>query len=217
MANDGMSPGLKSPPVKVSRKAVVKARFADQVRFLGSVIRAPRSVGAIAPTSAETARRMASHIDLTSGLPVLELGPGTGAITEVILSTGLTPERLHAIEYSASFCRLLQERFPAAKFHQGDAFDLRATLANRLGGNAPAQFDCVISGLPLLNFAKEKRCQLLASALSVLPAGRPFVQFSYGLIPPVPIDDPSISPSRARPGIIRNVPPARVWTYRRKT
>ena len=103
-----------------------------------------------------------------------------------------------------------------AKFLQGDAFDLESTLARHLGEKAPKQFDCVISGLPLLNFAKEKRCQLLEAALSVLPAGRPFVQFSYGIIPPVPVDDPAIVVSRSR-WIFRNVPPARVWTYRLRT
>lgn len=215
MTSDGIPPAMPTPPVKISRKAVVKARFADQVRFLGSVLRAPRAVGAIAPTASETARLMASHIEVPSGLPVLELGPGTGAITREILATGLPPDRLHAIEYSAAFCRLLQEKFPGANFHQGDAFDLRATLAARLGEDAPGRFDCVISGLPLLNFPKEKRCQLLDAALSVLEPGRPFVQFSYGIIPPVPVDDPSIVVKRSS-WIIRNVPPARVWTYRRK-
>jgi phosphatidylethanolamine/phosphatidyl-N-methylethanolamine N-methyltransferase len=215
VTSDGIPPALPVPPVKISKKAVVKARFADQVRFLGSVIRAPRSVGAIAPTSGDTARLMASHIDVSSGLPVLELGPGTGAITQAILSTGLPSERLHAIEYSASFCRVLQEKFPGAKFLQGDAFDLRATLDARLGDAAPQLFDCVISGLPLLNFAKEKRCQLLKAALSVLEPGRPFVQFSYGIIPPVPVDDPDIAVARSSWNL-RNVPPARVWTYRRK-
>jgi len=216
LETEGLSHTSKTPPVKLSRKAVVKARFADQVRFLGSVIRAPRSVGAIAPTSAETARMMASHIDLASGLPVLELGPGTGAITSAILGTGLSPARLCAVEYSAAFCRLLNDRFPGAQFLQGDAFDLAATLSDRLGDAAPDRFDCVISGLPLLNFEKEKRVHLLRSALSVLEPGRPFVQFSYGIIPPVPVTDPDIAVTRSRWNF-RNVPPARVWVYRRRS
>ncbi|MFZ2103123.1 MAG: methyltransferase domain-containing protein [Oricola sp.] len=211
-----MTTALQQSPVKISRKAVIKARFVDQVRFLGSVIRAPRSVGAIAPTSAETARLMASNIDVGSGLPVLELGPGTGAITEWILRTGIAPERLVAIEYSAVFCRLLQEKYPRSKILQGDAFDLDGTLAAHLGDAVPERFDCVICGLPLLNFPKEMRLQLLHGALSVLAPGRPFVQFSYGLVPPVPVDDPSISVTRSR-WVIRNMPPARVWVYRRKT
>ena len=211
MATEGEPLPLQTPAVRKSRKAVVKARFADEVRFLGSLLRAPRSVGAIAPTSSETAMLMASHIDLDSGLLVLELGPGTGAITTAILGTGLAPLRLYAVEYSAAFCRLLRDRFPGANFLQGDAFDLPASL----GEAAPPAFDCVISGLPLLNFPKEKRAHLLQTALDLLEPGRPFVQFSYGIIPPIPLSDPSITVTKSR-WIIRNVPPARVWVYRRK-
>ncbi|MCI5077782.1 methyltransferase domain-containing protein [Oricola sp.] len=199
----------------MSRKAVIKARFADQVRFFGSLLRAPRAVGAIAPTSSETAQLMASHITTASDLPVLELGPGTGAITAAILATGIAPGRLFAVEYSAAFCRLLNEKFAGAQFLQGDAFDLDATLRAHLGDAAPERFDCVISGLPLLNFPKEKRVQLLHAALSVLEPGRPFVQFSYGLIPPIDIAEPGIAVTRSR-WIVRNVPPARVWVYRRR-
>lgn len=215
MVTEGEPLPLQTPAVKKSRKAVVKARFADEVRFLGSLLRAPRSVGAIAPTSSETATLMASNIDLDSGLPVLELGPGTGAITTAILGTSLAPGRLYAVEYSAAFCRLLRDRFPGANFLQGDAFDLPGTLAERLGDTAPAAFDCVISGLPLLNFPKEKRAHLLQTALALLEPGRPFVQFSYGIIPPIPLSDPSVVVTKSR-WIIRNVPPARVWVYRRK-
>lgn len=214
MESEGDPSVFQTPAVKISRKAVIKARFADEVRFLGSLLRAPRSVGAIAPTSKETATLMASHIDRASDLPVLELGPGTGAITQAILATGIVPSRLHAVEYSPAFCRLLRERFLGANFIQGDAFDLAGTFATAFGDAAPGRFDCVISGLPLLNFPKEKREHLLRSALDLLAPGRPFVQFSYGIMPPVAVPDPDISVTRSR-WIVRNVPPARVWVYRR--
>lgn len=159
---------------------------------------------------------MASYIDTGSTLPVLELGPGTGAITGAILATGIAPSRLFAVEHSAPFCRLLGEKFPGARFLQGDAFALQDTLFNHLGDAAPTRFDCVISGLPLLNFPEEMRVHLLRSAFDLLEPGRPFVQFSYGLIPPVPIDSQQVSVTRSR-WIVRNVPPARVWVYRRKS
>ncbi|MGO8484702.1 SAM-dependent methyltransferase, partial [Rhizobium leguminosarum] len=44
-----------------------------------------------------------SVVDIHSGLPVLELGPGTGAITKSILGRGVRPENLVAIEYSTDF------------------------------------------------------------------------------------------------------------------
>ena len=206
-------PRHPEPPVKVSRRAVIKARFADQVRFFGSVLRAPRTTGAVAPTSTETAALMASHVTAGSGLPVLELGPGTGAITKAILAAGLPPERLYAIEYSDRFCRLLHEAWPKAHFLKGDAFALRETL----GPDGPELFDAIISGLPLLNFPKDKRESLLKQALDLMPPGRPFVQFSYGVAAPVkPSAIRGIQVTRSSWNL-KNVPPARVWVYRRAT
>lgn len=215
MATDSGQPTRQAPAASETGRAPVRSRIAEQVTFLGTVVRAPRAVGAIAPTHEQTARLIASGVDPQSGLPVLELGPGTGAITEAILKTGLPQERLYAIEYSASFCRHLQEHYPDAHFFQGDAFDAEKTLADRLGDAAPKTFDCVISGLPLLNFPLEKRLHVFNSALAAMAPGRPFVQFSYGLKSPVPYDPAEIDVWRSS-WIFRNLPPARVWFYRRK-
>ena len=204
MAND-------APPLAKRRRAkALKSGITGQVRFLGSLLRAPRTTGAVAPTSARTANAMAAHIDLGSGLPVLELGPGTGAITDAILATGLPADRLYAIEASDSFCCLLRASHPAIRLYPGDAFDIRATL----GADAPDRFDTVISGLPLLNFPKEMRASLLNQVLDLLPPGRPFVQFSYGVAAPVKPECSGVQVSTSAWNL-RNVPPARVWTYRR--
>src|SRR3546814_12630828 len=63
-------------------------KFDEEIRFFKGWIDGPKSVGAILPTSTITARRMASVVDPSSGLPVLELGPGTGIITKAILARG---------------------------------------------------------------------------------------------------------------------------------
>ena len=73
-------------------------RFDEELRFFKGWIDKPRAVGSIVPTSSVTARRMASVIETGSGLPVLELGPGTGVITKAILERGVKPENLYAIE-----------------------------------------------------------------------------------------------------------------------
>ena len=91
---------------------------------------------------------------------------------------------------------------------QGDAFDLAGTL----GGVDAGPFDCVISGLPLLNFDPPMRAKLLADSLALVAPGRPFVQFSYGVHAPVEHAGPAVSVSRS-PWVFRNLPPARVWTY----
>ena len=106
-------------------------KFDDELRFFKGWIDKPKAVGSIVPTSSVTARRMASVIDPNSGLPVLEVGPGTGVITRAILARGIKPENLLAVEYSEDFVRHLKKHYPGVDVIQGDAFDLDKTLGDK--------------------------------------------------------------------------------------
>ena len=190
-------------------KSELGRRFDGEIKFFLGMMEGPKRVGAILPTSATTARRMASVINPQSGLPVLELGPGTGAITKAILQR-IEPEKLVSVEYSGGFFQHLTETYPGARFIRGDAFD----LDNTLGEFSKTQFDCVISGLPLLNFPMGARIKLIDSLLDRVPHGRPVVQFSYGPVSPV-LAQPSRYRIKHLNFVIRNVPPAQLWLYTR--
>jgi phosphatidylethanolamine/phosphatidyl-N-methylethanolamine N-methyltransferase len=138
---------------------------------------------------------------------ILELGPGTGAVTEAIIARIVEPERLTAIEFDADFAARVKSRFPRVNVVHGDAFDLSRTL-----GPTPL-FSAVVSSLPLLNFLPAQREQLLTQIFRRLAPGAPFIQFSYGLRPPVPAPD-GAGVTRAA-FILLNLPPAHVWVYRR--
>jgi phosphatidylethanolamine/phosphatidyl-N-methylethanolamine N-methyltransferase len=181
----------------------------DAARFLGRLIATPRSVGAIAPSSPGLARAMAAQVDPAATGRVLELGPGTGVITQALLTRGLAPERIVAIEYDPDFAGLLTRRFPGVRVIRGDAFDLARTLS----GENPEPFAAALSGLPLVNFPKALRQKVLESVFARLAPGAPFVQFSYSLWPPIP-PPPQVTVKRMA-FILWNLPPARVWVYRR--
>lgn len=186
-------------------------RFDDEIRFFKGWMDGPKAVGAIMPTSSVTARSMVSVINPASGLPVLELGPGTGVITKAILARGVAPADLVSIEFSPDFHSRLQLDFPDVRFVCGDAFDLDTTLA----GLNISLFDSVISGIPLLNFPMVRRVALIEDLLDRLPPGRPVVQFSYGPASPVAARGTSFSVVH-HDFVMRNVPPARLWIYRRQ-
>ena len=180
------------------------------LRFFHGLATQPKTVGAIVPTSVFMARRMASVANPASALPVLEVGPGTGVVTRALLRRGIKPEKLVSVEYSAFFCKHLRREFRDVRILHGDAFNLDKTL----GDLGSTHFDCVISGLPLLNFSTEQRVSLIEDALARIPKGRPMIQFSYGLLSPVPPGRGHYSVERF--GIeIRNIPPAQMWLYRR--
>ena len=79
------------------RKALAD-KFDDELKFFKGWIDKPKAVGSIVPTSSIAARRMASVVNPDSGLPVLEVGPGTGVITRAILAGGVKPENLYLVE-----------------------------------------------------------------------------------------------------------------------
>jgi phosphatidylethanolamine/phosphatidyl-N-methylethanolamine N-methyltransferase len=180
--------------------------FADNLRFLRALITRPKNVGAVLPSGPALANAMARQITVQG--PVLELGPGTGAITAAILEHGTPPESLTCVEFDGDFTRHLRARFAGVNIVQGDAFDLEKTLA------APhLRFAAILSGLPLLNFPVAARRRLIDGALTRLAPGGVFVQFSYGQHAPV-APPPGSGVTRAAT-VWANVPPARVWVYRR--
>ncbi|MGF9565373.1 phospholipid N-methyltransferase PmtA [Neorhizobium sp. JUb45] len=185
-------------------------KFDEEIRFFKGWMDGPKSVGAICPTSSITAKRMASVINPASGLPVLELGPGTGVITKAILERGVAPDNLVSIEYSTDFYQNLVKAYPGVHFVNGDAFDLDKTLGDKSG----VIFDSVISAIPLLSFPMERRIALLESALDRMPAGRPFMQITYGPISPV-IAKPDRYKIKHYDFVVRNIPPAQLWVYTR--
>ena len=192
------------------RRSIAR-RFDEELRFFKGWIDKPRAVGSIVPTSGVTARKMASVVDISSGLPVLELGPGTGVITKAILEAGVKPQMLWSIEYSADFVAHLRSRYPAVNIVHGDAFNLDETLGAQRG----ATFDSVVSGVPLLNFPVAQRVAYLEDLLRRIPPGRPVVQLTYGPMSPVPPGRGDYTVERFD-FILRNIPPTQLWIYRRR-
>ncbi|ABD05142.1 Ribosomal RNA adenine methylase transferase [Rhodopseudomonas palustris HaA2] len=185
-------------------------RLDDEVRFLRSWIEKPLHMGAVMPSGKLLARTMAQYVDIHSTGPVIELGPGTGAITNALVEHGVEQKRLVLVEYNPSFCALLRERYPQATVVQGDAYRLRDSLWDVLAEPATA----VVSGLPLVTKPMLTRMKLIRDSFNLLEPGAPFVQFTYSVTPPIPKSLPGVA-TEASERIWMNIPPARVWVYRK--
>ncbi|GLH77638.1 methyltransferase [Bradyrhizobium sp. SSBR45G] len=162
------------------------------------------------PSGRLLARTMAHYVDPKGTGPVIELGPGTGAITNALVEHGVDQKRLVLVEYNPGFCALLRDRYPQAKVVQGDAYRLRDTLWNVLGAPAAA----VVSGLPLVTKPMLTRMKLVRDAFAAMSPNAPFVQFTYSVVPPIPKSLPGVT-TEASERIWMNLPPARVWVYRK--
>jgi len=198
---------MSSPSVvRVERKPL---RLDDEMQFIRSWIEKPLSTGAVMPSSKALARTMARYVDAEASGPVIELGPGTGPVTEALVEHGIDQSRLILVEFNPDFCRLLRARYPEATVVQGDAYRLRRIVEVYVREPAAA----VVSGLPLLTKPLRTRLRLMADAVGLLAPGAPFVQFTYAMVPPIP---KALSGIRvvASELIWLNLPPARVWVYR---
>jgi phosphatidylethanolamine/phosphatidyl-N-methylethanolamine N-methyltransferase len=192
--------------VRVEKKL---PRLDDEMQFIRSWLEKPLSTGAVMPSSKALARTMARYVDPESNGPVIELGPGTGPVTEALVQRGIDLKRLILVEFNPDFCRLLRKRYPAATVVQGDAYKLRRLLEKSLRQPAAA----VVSGLPLVTKPLRTRLRLISDAMSLLAPGAPFVQFTYAMVPLIPKALSGIK-SEASELIWMNLPPARVWVYR---
>ncbi len=194
---------MSQPKIQHQHNAV-----AEHLHFLARLVKNPRNVGAVAPSGQGLARAMVSQMNMAVDGPVLELGPGPGAITRELLAQGLHPSRLTVIERDPAFVDLIRNRFEGVNAVHGDAFAFRKDLEAK--GLPP--FAAILSGLPLLNFPLEQRTALLEDIMATLKPGAPFIQFSYGLKSPVPaISGVSV---RHAAFVWKNLPPAHVWVYR---
>jgi len=182
--------------------------FADNLRFLRALITRPKSMGAVLPSSPALARAIARQVHPHGG-PVLEVGAGTGVISEALLERGVPADQLTLLEYDPDLARHLRNRFPQLHVIQGDAFDLDRTLGPRYA----APFGAIVSGLPLLNHPPARRRAFIEGVMGRLIPGAPLIQFSYGATPPVP-PLPGHSVMRAAM-VLANIPPAKVWVYRK--
>ena len=73
-----------------------------------------------------------------------------------------------------------------------------------------------MSSLPLLNKPDAQRLSLLDDAFALMAPGGSFVQFTYGMNSPVPRSAAPLFDAEVSPPVWLNLPPARVWIYRRK-
>ena len=174
--------------------------------FLGQMLRRPRHVVALAPSSRGLARSMASMLSPETGR-VAELGPGTGSLTRAILARGVARENLTLFELNPAFCTRLAALFPGVRIENRPAQEMGAAGLSGLGA--------VISGLPLLSMPDPIQRAILAASFTALRPGGVFVQFTYGPVPPVAqaIREELGLTWRKLPRVWANLPPATVYIF----
>ena len=190
---------------------LAKLKLNAPALFLQELINCPRQVGAILPSSRNLAVAMARWLPHDSDAYALELGPGTGVVTQALIERGLREDRLIAIEQSPKMADHLRARFPRAKVITGDAFQLDELLKRHVP--QAENIGTVISSLPLMNFQAHIAHDLAKKIRAILPSGGKLVQYTYRIR-----RQPKAAAHFnfvASDVVWLNFPPARVSVYRK--
>ena len=188
------------------------ATVSDTTLFVQEWLANPRRTGSVVPSSKRLAAAMARWLPANPDSYVLELGPGTGIVTEALIQRGLREEKLVAIENNPKLASLLHERFPRATIIAGDAWQLDDLLLNL--PQPVNSVGAVISSLPLLNFSEEQAETLAQKIRGILEPQGNWVQFTYRIHKLRPRGAASFQ-LHASKIVWFNLPPARVSVFRK--
>lgn len=143
--------------------------------FTQALLRSPREVGAIAPSSFMLGNRLAAVVPRKDGAVIVELGAGTGVVTARIDIRRSPKSTFLAFERNPQLATEVMRRAPSAQVLADDAKNLRIHLEER----RLATVDAVVCGLPWANFSKEEQNELLDTITDVLSADGVFTTFAY--------------------------------------
>jgi phosphatidylethanolamine/phosphatidyl-N-methylethanolamine N-methyltransferase len=200
----------------VARRSSPAAVQGSRLTFFRQWLRHPLRMSSITPSGRQLARMMAAAVS-PDAQGVIELGAGTGVITQALINHGIRPERLLVVEMNDVLHELLRQAFPRANVVCGDARTLRK-LTTEGGTFGTRPVDAVVSSLGLLAMPASVQHDILAAAFEILrPRGGVFVQYTYGPSRPVAAEVCATLGLRARRHgwAWRNLPPARVYVYSR--
>jgi len=173
--------------------------------FLRELMANPREIGAVWPSSRQLAKSIAAAVPCDGKGKIVELGGGTGTVTEALLARGIPPERLVVVERAPALVAILRARFPRIQVMEGDAMHLTHLLRGE------KDIAVIVSGLPLRSLPPKVVVTIIREVSEVLEPGGLFVQFTYFMRPQRSITQRFAAISSRL--VLGNLPPARVWAF----
>ncbi|GAB2904682.1 methyltransferase domain-containing protein [Paralcaligenes sp. KSB-10] len=174
--------------------------------FIQELFTQPGAIGAICPSSRYLSKYMAQQVPCDTDGLVIELGGGTGAITQALLDRGIAPDNLMVVEYSRPFVQRLRERFANVEIVHGNAAEL-CQLVPR-----DKKIAAIVSSLPLCSLPDHVTQLILQQWQTLLQDNGVAVQFSYHLR--TPKWRHYLTPTHTRSKIVwANLPPANITTF----
>jgi phosphatidylethanolamine/phosphatidyl-N-methylethanolamine N-methyltransferase len=173
-----------------------------------------KNTGAVAPCSDNVAKALMKHASLHDSKTVVELGPGTGVITQRVLENISDDTLFLALDVNPHFVAQTQKKCPKAYVYLDTAENIKLYLKK----HGRDSCDCVISTLPWTLFSKELQEKILSAVMEVLQPGGRFLTVTYTFTSLLPsgkrfrnlLRDTFTSIQRTKT-IWKNIPPVHVY------
>lgn len=144
--------------------------------FLKQFWKERQMVGAISPSTRFLGEKMLENVDFNTVRTIVELGPGTGVFTDMILERMHPEAQLWVLELNDEFYGSLAKRINDERVQ---VIHDSAEFISKYTGDIP--IDVVVSSLPLMVFPEELRKNVVKASFDSLRAQGKYVQFQYSL------------------------------------
>lgn len=203
---------MKNAPLNLSP---IRYQLRENLTMLKAAINRPKEVATIFPTSPSLARALLNGQSFKKARLVVELGPGTGAITLPLRRRLSKDTKYLGVEITPSLVRDLKAKFPELCFVCDSAERLPRILGKR-------QADAIVSSIPWTLLGPEEQERLLRGILAVLKPGGTFstyVCLNAAWYPSArhlkTLIEKSFRTVEKGPIVWANLPPAFVYTCRK--
>lgn len=116
---------------------------------------------------------------------ILEVGPGTGAVTKRIVRLLRPEDRFDLVELNETFAGLLRERFETDPRYRAAADRSQVHVCPIQEFAATEPYDIIVSGLPLNNFPAELVRSIFQTYFKLLAPGGTLSYFEYMYVRPL--------------------------------
>ncbi len=144
--------------------------------FLKQFWKDKQMVGAIIPSTRFLGEKMLENIDFNNVRSIVELGPGTGVFTDLIIERLGPDARLYVFELNEAFHQSLEKRI---KDERVSVIHDSAEYISKYTGEDPV--DVIVSSLPLMVFPDDLRKRVIQESFNILKRKGKYVQFQYSL------------------------------------
>ncbi|MEX1095149.1 MAG: methyltransferase domain-containing protein [Planctomycetales bacterium] len=158
----------------------------DYVEFFRQFRERFQTTGAVTPSSRFLAGALTGPLRKRDRpARILEVGPGTGAVTRRIVRALGPEDRLDLVEINRRFAAMLRHRFRTEPSFRDKADRVRIHCCPLEEFQAEAPYDFIVSGLPLNNFEPELVRTIFDSFFRLLAPDGTLSYFEYMCVRPI--------------------------------